>query len=453
MKSVLTYAFAFLVFGGVGGLLTLTYLEMHPEKVASHEKKEGGGEAKGEKAEPEKKEEHAAAPTSGPATQAAEKGGEKEEKKEPPDVRTLENGQVAVRMDEETQQRLALSTRKLKSVKRHPEIVAYGVLQEDPDRSFVVRSPFPGYLKAGESAWPQLGQQMKSGTRVGSVAPRLTPSERADLAQRLAAAQAEVDEVQATLKASRAALERQQKLSKQELTSDKSLQEAQAAVSGNEAKLEGAMRSVKALESVMTATTGPAGEIPLTVEKDGQVVQAAIQPGEVVESGQNILQLANYDQLLVRLEVPVGQPVDPRVSAARVLVAGHEDEPIRAAKVGPMPSADNRFGGQSFLYRLEKTETALQPGMVVTALLELPGDAITGVLIPRSAVVRYAGRAWVYVRSEDEEFVKQEVVIDHPEPGSLFVTKGLESGDSIVVQGAQSLLAKELTFSASEGGD
>src|SRR5262249_8679019 len=143
-----TWLFAAMVFGGVGGLLTYTYFEIkHPEIIAGHEKKEGG-EEKGGKDEKDEKSKERATSTSQPAAKlAGESGEKKEEAKEPPDVRTLPNGDVAVRMDGETQQRISLATRKMKRVRRRPEITAYGVLQEDPARGFMLRAPIAGYVQ------------------------------------------------------------------------------------------------------------------------------------------------------------------------------------------------------------------------------------------------------------------------------------------------------------------
>src|SRR5207253_8781609 len=135
---------------------------------------------------------------------------------------------MAVRMDQETQQRLMLTTRKLKRARRRPEIVAYGVLQEDPGASFSLRAPIAGYVQAAKAPWPQLGQQLKAGTPIGSVSPRLSPAERADLAQRLATAQAEVEEVQIALQTARENLERQRLMFKKDATAEKNVLEAEA---------------------------------------------------------------------------------------------------------------------------------------------------------------------------------------------------------------------------------
>ena len=56
--------------------------------------------------------------------------------------------------------------------------------------------------------------------------------------------------------------------------------------------------------------------------------------------------------------------------------------------------------------------------MVVTAFLEIPGVPRKGVLVPRSALIRYGGKVWVYLQNGEEEFIRRMVEVDHPEPGA-----------------------------------
>jgi hypothetical protein len=146
----------------------------------------------------------------------------------------------------------------------------------------------------------------------------------------------------------------------------------------------------------------------------------------------------------------VGQLIDRRVKTARIRAAGYEDQPISAEKIGILPGTESRFGGQVLLFRLDRGDAPVQPGMMVTASLEVPGPVRTGVLAPRSALVRYAGRTWAYVASGDEEFVRKPVESEHPEPGALFITSAVKPGDDLVIQGAQSLLTRELSFGMQE---
>ena len=76
-----------------------------------------------------------------------------------------------------------------------------------------------------------------------------------------------------------------------------------------------------------------------------------------------------------------------------------------------------------------------------------PGPSSCGscssVIIPRSAVIRFEGSDWAYVRHGADGFERRR--LDSPTPGEagLFVTRGFSSGDELVVQGAAELFGAE----------
>jgi hypothetical protein len=79
---------------------------------------------------------------------------------------------------------------------------------------------------------------------------------------------------------------------------------------------------------------------------------------------------------------------------------------------------------------------------VLAAEIESSGR-VTGVMIPRSALVRSDGMACVYLRLSEDEFVRRTVVATRIRQDGWFVTSGFEPGDEVVTAGAGSLLAVE----------
>ena len=71
-------------------------------------------------------------------------------------------------------------------------------------------------------------------------------------------------------------------------------------------------------------------------------------------------------------------------------------------------------------------------------------------MLPRTAVVRYASRAWVYVQTSDEVFTRREASLVSPTPDGWFVKTGFAPGDPVVVTGAQTLLSEELKSETGE---
>jgi hypothetical protein len=183
---------------------------------------------------------------------------------------------------------------------------------------------------------------------------------------------------------------------------------------------------------------------PLTVPRGGEIVELFAQPDEAIESGQPVLRVARRDYLLARVELPAGEQVNGPVASARIAVIGHDEWVVHGEPMGLAPTVSLRTQGQAHLFKVACGNLPLRPGMAVAAYLTLPGDPLTGVIIPRSAIVRYAGLAWVYLKTGDDQFTRREVSLFSPTETGWFVKAGVSAGDTLVVTGAQVLLSQEL---------
>jgi hypothetical protein len=67
----------------------------------------------------------------------------------------------------------------------------------------------------------------------------------------------------------------------------------------------------------------------------------------------------------------------------------------------------------------------------------------TGVVVPRSAVIRFEGSEWAYVRTGQGGFERRLLSRPVPEADGLFVAEGLAPGDEVVDHGAMALFAAE----------
>ena len=388
------------------------------------------------------------------------KGGPAKEKEHPartpPRVSRAPGSGTVVTLDRETQERIGLQTQALAGAMLQPETAAYGRLEEDPSRSFQLRAPAPGILRrAPDRDWPAVGEELAQGSVVGSLEPRFTRVERVELATRLSAAQAEVDATTASLTAARASYERAKTLNAENKNiSDRALQEAEARLKGEEARLKAATETAQLIRSSLTAAGAPGGPI-LRVHRGGQVTEILAQSGEAVESGQPILRVARFDQLVARVHLQAGETIDTTVSTARIVPFGHEDRPLHGEKIALGASIDPKIQGQAFLFRVQPAGFALRPGSAVAAYLKQPGQPQKGVVIPPSAVVRFAGKAWAYVQTGDDKFSRREVPTDRSTETGFSTTKGFAAGDRIVVVGSQLLLSEELKwqFRAGEEGE
>jgi hypothetical protein len=361
-------------------------------------------------------------------------------------------GDPIVRVTPEAQQRIGLQAQAAIAQAIEPEVVAFGRLEEDPARTFVLRAPVAGTLHfATGRDWPNIGQSLADAAIVGTIEPRLATADRIGLANQLATAQSELGASTASAVAARAAYERTKLLNADNKNvSDRALEDAAARVAAEESRLKAATDTVRLLQQSLESA-GPTGNTRLIVERGGDVVEILARPGEAVEPGTPILRVAKLDRLFARVDVPVGQHVPPTIPTARILAVGYEDAPVLADRVGLATAADPAAQGQSFVFRLRETRLGLRPGLAVTARIPMPGPPRQGTVIPSAAIVRLAGKSYVYIQTTANEFVRKEVTLDQPTADGYLSTRTVAAGDRVVVQGAQLLLSEE--FKSQIAGD
>ncbi|MGH7781213.1 MAG: efflux RND transporter periplasmic adaptor subunit [Candidatus Binataceae bacterium] len=154
--------------------------------------------------------------------------------------------------------------------------------------------------------------------------------------------------------------------------------------------------------------------------------------------------LIDRREAIARVTVPAGKVLDDFPAEAKIAVLGHEEHPVTARAVYFAPTVDPRIQGQSFLLLMRATGFPIRPGMAVSAALPTSGSGEQGVMVPRSAVLRYAGKEWVYQGLDADRFTRREIVPAQYSSEGYFITQNLKPGMWVVVTGAQTLLSEEL---------
>lgn len=153
--------------------------------------------------------------------------------------------------------------------------------------------------------------------------------------------------------------------------------------------------------------------------------------------------LIERHQAIARVTVPIGKPVADDPAIAKVVVLGHERQPLGARAVYSAPTVEQKIQGQSFLLLLATRKFLVRPGIAVSAYLPLSRQTELGVIVPRSAVLRYAGKDWVYQELSGNRFVRRKIMPAEISEEGYFVTD-LAPGTRVVIAGAQALLSQEL---------
>lgn len=127
------------------------------------------------------------------------------------------------------------------------------------------------------------------------------------------------------------------------------------------------------------------------------------------------------------------------------------DGSVTGPVIGPARQAEPRLQSSGLIVEISgPSAMLLATGLVQSAHIATSSQQ-SGVLIPRGAVIRFAGSDWAYVRTGPTSFERRLLQSPEPEDNGLFVSTGFSGGDEVVVQGAAALFAAEQTSSARAG--
>jgi hypothetical protein len=157
---------------------------------------------------------------------------------------------------------------------------------------------------------------------------------------------------------------------------------------------------------------------------------------------QTLRKLAAGRAALVRVTFPSGALGAAKPVSIRVARLG-TDEPAWSTHIIWSAPADPTAPGAGFYGLLDGSN--LTQGEHVTAWTGV-GAALTGIWIPKAAILLSESDTWVYVESGSGHFKRIRVDISHPDGDGYFIQAdaGIAPEQHVVVGGAGLLLAREL---------
>jgi type IV pilus biogenesis protein CpaD/CtpE len=262
-------------------------------------------------------------------------------------------------------------------------------------------------------------KQMELGTEAlaaAQLSPQITAYGRVVDPAALAAVVGDFTTARAANDASQAELKRLRTLAAQSNASERALQAAEAAAARDQAQFESAR--LKLLATWGDAIAGR-DDLPAFVQSLGKMEAA-----------------------LVRIDLPAGQTLKETPNKARLVTLS--GAAMDAAFLGETPMVDPRTQSREFLFLAQPNSLKLAPGAAVTGYLQIAGEPLSGVVIPRSAIIRQEGETWVYFKPNATNFVRRVVALEYPLENGWFVSRGVAAGETIVVTGAQTVFSQEL---------
>ena len=155
--------------------------------------------------------------------------------------------------------------------------------------------------------------------------------------------------------------------------------------------------------------------------------------------------LATGRAALVRIDAPAGS-----ASARGVQLELGGGERLSVTLLGSARTADIRLRSGGLIGMARGPAAArLAVGLTVPAVLTGPTGS-SGILAPRSAVMRAEGKVFIYVRLDATHFERRVLSGVVPRADGLFAVGGARPGEPVAIYGAAALFAAE---NAPKGGD
>ncbi|MCX7097129.1 MAG: hypothetical protein NTV43_04385 [Methylococcales bacterium] len=146
---------------------------------------------------------------------------------------------------------------------------------------------------------------------------------------------------------------------------------------------------------------------------------------------------------LLQITLPSNKHLSKSVSGIMVDASGNRSKAYPAKLISIAAQTEAGAQGESYYFQTEGKN--IIPGMNITAWIPEQDAQITGVLVPKSALVWYIGLAFVYVKTSEETFARQTVTDYFVLADGYFIPRtDIKPDQEIVSKGAQLLLSEEL---------
>lgn len=276
-----------------------------------------------------------------------------------------------------------------------------------------------------------LERPVNVGDRVtaGQVVARLEPALEQNA---LAAAKAALEAARGEVNTARNTFERQERLMNQGFTTRPRFDQALRAQETAQAQLENA-------EAQLELARDRLGFTELRTDVAGVVTARRIEPGEVVQSGQIVVQIARDDDRDAVFNVPASV-LDTHLSDAKIRVALADAPAVTAYGTvrEVAPQADPVTRTFEIRVGLQNPPETMRLGSTVVGTIELTTAAIASILASALTQQGRSPAVWIIDPAKSTVSLRSVDVLRF-DPGKVILSQGLEPGETIVSAGIQTL--------------
>lgn len=163
-------------------------------------------------------------------------------------------------------------------------------------------------------------------------------------------------------------------------------------------------------------------------------------------------QLIQNQVKLIKLTLPFNARTPSKQSILTIAPTAALNKTVRAHFLSAAPTSNLTMQGKTYFYYAKADFLRADMAVKVLDFNQLD-NPLKGVFIPNSAVVWYAGRPWVYQKTDASAFVRIPIDNDFEIEDGWFYQGSLMAEDEIVTNGAQLLLSEEFKYQITNEND
>jgi len=300
-----------------------------------------------------------------------------------------------------------------------------------PGGEAIVAAPAPGRLVA--ERLPSIGDQVRAGTVLGRLEPRLAAN--ADRAMLVA----EVAEAQAAVDAARLEQARAERLLADRAVPGRRVEDAKRAGTVAEARLKAAeARLAERDEALRTGGGAAAGNaFVLRAPIAGRIIDVTATLGAAYDEGAPLFKIARTDALELKVFVPAAEITAVRGLTGVLLEIPGRPDPLalRFHHVHDPGVLDPTTKALPVQMEVANPQGELLIGQTGTAILYTGGRQRLP-SVPKTAVLMEAGRPYVFLQAGGERFLRRFVEIAARDGDVVGVRSGVKPGERVVTRGA-----------------
>ena len=178
----------------------------------------------------------------------------------------------------------------------------------------------------------------------------------------------------------------------------------------------------------------------VTSPVDGVVANKAVNLGQIVSAGTQLMTVEQIDAIYVTIQVQQQDIAKIRIGTkATVKVDAFPDHVFsgEVAVINPVAGRESRLFDVKV--RVENQDFSLMPGMFAEAVLSEDGGNAPVLAVPRTALFSHKGQNYVYVLQPDGNAKRVRVEVGELMDEKLEICSGLEEGDTVILDNLDKL--------------